>query len=551
MRAFFLPFIKDALLKAGIETDKEIQIDKPTDKKFGDFSTNIAFLLAKEARKNPRELAGQLIALFAFPDGTVTKTEVAGPGFINFHLDPAFVMRSAGTVLEEGESFGCNESGNGQKAIVEYVSANPTGPLTVGRGRGGVLGDCIANLLETQGYAVTREYYFNDAGRQMQILAESVRFRYLEKCGQAIEFPTTHYQGDYIGDIAETLFIEHGDDLASRDDLALFKETAEGIIFSSIRRTLERLSITHDKFFNEHTLYLSHEGKPSGNQQVIDALEAKEFIGRYDGATWFMTTKLGQEKDKVLIKSSGDPSYRLPDIAYHVTKFERGFDLMVNVFGADHIDEYPDVQEALKILGYDTSKIRVAINQFVTTTVGGETVKMSTRKGNADLLDDLIDDVGADATRLFFIMRSKDSHLNFDVELAKKQSKDNPVFYLQYAHARICSLVRMAEKEVGFDENAATGAVLPLLSSEAEIDLASALLDFPDVIQSSLRQLEPQKMVEYLHTVAERYHKFYQECTILKAEPEIRDARLMLSLCVRQVLRNGFKILGISAPESM
>lgn len=551
MRAFFLPFIHDALQKAGIETDKEIQIDKPTDKKFGDFSTNIAFLLAKEARKNPRELAGQLIGLFAFPEGTVTKTEVAGPGFINFHLDPAFVMRSASAVLRQGEAFGCTESGKGQKAIVEYVSANPTGPLTIGRGRGGVLGDCIANLLETQGYEVTREYYFNDAGRQMQILAESVRYRYLEKCGHEIEFPTTHYQGDYIGDVAETLFIEHGDELAATDELTIFKETAEGIIFSSIRKTLERLSITHDKFFNEHTLYLSHEGKPSRNQQVIDALDAKGFIGNYDGATWFMTTKLGQEKDKVLIKSSGDPSYRLPDIAYHVTKFERGFDLMVNVFGADHIDEYPDVLEALKILGYDASKVKIAINQFVTTTVGGQTVKMSTRKGNADLLDDLIDDVGADATRLFFIMRGKDSHLNFDVELAKKQSKDNPVFYLQYAHARICSLVRMAEKEVGFDETAATGEGLPLLSSEPEIDLASALLDFPDLIHASLRLLEPQKMVEYLHTVAERYHKFYQECPILKADESIRAARLELSLAVRQVLRNGFRILGISAPESM
>ena len=551
MRAFFLPFIHDALQKAGIETDKEIQIDKPTDKKFGDFSTNIAFLLAKEARKNPRELATQLIGLFAFPEGTVTKTEVAGPGFINFYLDAPFVMRSASAVLRQGEAFGCTESGKGQKAIVEYVSANPTGPLTIGRGRGGVLGDCIANLLETQGYAVTREYYFNDAGRQMQILAESVRFRYLEKCGQAIEFPTTHYQGDYIGEIAETLFIEHGDELAATDELTLFKETAEGIIFSSIRKTLERLSITHDKFFNEHTLYQSREGEPSANRKVIDALEAKGFIGRYDGATWFMTTKLGQEKDKVLIKSSGDPSYRLPDIAYHVTKFERGFDLMVNVFGADHIDEYPDVLEALKILGYDASKVKIAINQFVTTTVGGQTVKMSTRKGNADLLDDLIDDVGADATRLFFIMRGKDSHLNFDVELAKKQSKDNPVFYLQYAHARICSLVRMASQEIGFDESSATGEGLPLLSSEPEIDLASALLDFPDLIHASLRLLEPQKMVEYLHTVAERYHKFYQECPILKADESIRAARLELSLAVRQVLRNGFRILGISAPESM
>ncbi len=551
MRAFFLPFIQDALQKAGIETDKEIQIDKPTDKKFGDFSTNIAFLLAKEARKNPRELAGQLIGLLSFPDGTVTKTEVAGPGFINFHLDPAFIMRSASAVLDQGAAFGCNESGKGQKAIVEYVSANPTGPLTVGRGRGGVLGDCIANLLETQGYEVTREYYFNDAGRQMQILAESVRYRYLEKCGQTVEFPETHYQGDYIGDIAETLFIEHGDELVSRDDLTLFKETAEGIIFSSIRRTLERIGIKHDSFFNEHILYQKQANRPSANNAVILSLDTENFIGNYDGAIWFMTTKLGQEKDKVLIKSSGDPSYRLPDIAYHVTKFERGFDLMVNVFGADHIDEYPDVLEALKILGYDASKVKIAINQFVTTTVGGQTVKMSTRKGNADLLDDLIDDVGADATRLFFIMRSKDSHLNFDVELAKKQSKDNPVFYLQYAHARICSLVRMASKEVGFDESSVIGEGLPLLASEAEIDLASALLDFPDVIASCLRQLEPQKMVEYLHTVAERYHKFYQECPILKAEPEIRDARLVLSLCVRQVLQNGFRILGISAPESM
>jgi len=476
MRAFFLPFIQETLLKAGIETDKEIQIEKPTDKKFGDFSTNIAFLLAKEAKRNPRELAGQLIGHLSFPEGTVTKTDVAGPGFINFHLDPAFIMRSAKAVLDQGETFGTISSCKGQKAIVEYVSANPTGPLTVGRGRGGVLGDCIANLLETQGYEVTREYYFNDAGRQMQILAESVRYRYLQRCGQEIEFPETHYQGDYISDIAETIFIEHGNELASHDDLALFKETAEGIIFSSIRRTLERLSITHDAFFNEHTLYLAHDGGISRNQSVIDALDQKGFIGRYENATWFMTTKLRQEKDKVLIKSSGDPSYRLPDIAYHVTKFERGFDLMVNVFGADHIDEYPDVQEALKILGYD---------------------------------------------------------------------------YLQYAHARICSLMRMAEKEVGFIESAATGEGLPLLTSDPEIELASSLLDYTDVIQSCLRFLEPQKMVEYLHTVAEHYHKFYQECPILKAEPEIRTARLELSLCVRQVLRNGFRILGISAPESM
>jgi arginyl-tRNA synthetase len=378
-----------------------------------------------------------------------------------------------------------------------------------------------------------------------------VRYRYLERCGEPVTFPETHYQGDYIRDIAETLFIEHGSSLAATEKLDVFKETAESIIFASIRKTLSRISIVHDSFFNEHTLYSSAENGISPNQAVIEALDAKGFISRHENATWFLTTKLGQEKDKVLIKSSGDPSYRLPDIAYHITKFDRGYSLMVNVFGADHIDEYPDVAEALKILGYDTARIRVAINQFVTTTVGGETVKMSTRKGNADLLDDLIDEVGVDATRLFFIMRSKDSHLNFDIDLAKKQSKDNPVFYLQYAHARICSLLRMAGKETGFDPAAATGLKLELLQNPLETQLGLALLDFPEVIQSSLRFLEPQKMVEYLHGIAELYHKFYQECTILKAEPAICEARLELSLTVRQVLRNGFRLLGISAPESM
>ena len=552
MREFFLPVIKKALIAAGIATDKPIQIEQPADKKFGDFSTNIALLSAKECRRNPRELAQEIIRHLEFPPDTIANIEVAGAGFINFYLTPLFIMRSVEQVLRDGDEFGKTTEGAGKKAIVEYVSANPTGPLTIGRGRGGVLGDCIANLLETQGFAVTREYYFNDTGRQMQILGESVRLRYLERCGAVVEFPATHYQGDYIGDIADTIVAEHGSSLQESDDITLFKKSAEAIIFGSIRTTLGRLGIRHDSFFNEHTLYQAEAGKCSANQQVIEALRAKAFISDYDGATWFLTTKLGQEKDKVLIKSTGEPSYRLPDIAYHITKFERGFDMMVNVFGADHIDEYPDVLEALKILGYDTERIKIAINQFVTTTVDGQTLKMSTRKGNADLLDDLIDDVGADATRLFFIMRGKDSHLNFDVELAKKQSKENPVFYLQYAHARICSLLRMALQEIGFDPTtSAEQQLLQRLSSPVELQLGFALLDYPAMIKTSLRLLEPQKMVEYLHSLAELFHRFYQECPILKAEPDICKARLFLALATRQVLRNGFRILGVSAPESM
>ncbi|NEX11341.1 MAG: arginine--tRNA ligase [Prosthecochloris sp.] len=551
MQEYLIASIQQALLASGIEPPKEITIEKPSNKQFGDFSTNIALTLAKECRKNPRQLAEEISAKLEFRPETVDKTTIAGPGFINFYLTPAFIMQSVEQVLNEGDQFGKTCTGKGQTAIVEYVSANPTGPLTIGRGRGGVLGDCIANLLDSQGYKVTREYYFNDAGRQMTILAESVRLRYLECCGEEIAFPDTHYQGDYISDIAAKLFEKHGIELKEVSQLDEFKQIAETYIFASIKNTLHRLNIHHDSFFNEHKLYQPGQNGKSPNEQVVDALDKAGYISNYDGAVWFTTTKLGQEKDKVLIKSTGEPSYRLPDIAYHVTKYERTFSEIINVFGADHIDEYPDVIEALRILGYDPGRIKVAINQFVTTTVNGETVKMSTRKGNADLLDDLIDDVGADATRLFFIMRSKDSHLNFDVELAKKQSRDNPVFYLQYAHARICSLVKLAEQEIGFTQSDIGAHLMQNLDSPHELQLGLALLDFPEVISSAVRMLEPQKMVEYLHHVAELYHRFYQDCPILKAEPDICKARLFLSLATRQVLQNGFRILGVTAPTAM
>ncbi len=377
MREYLTEHIKQALHKASIPASRAIKIEKPSDSRFGDFSTNIALVLAGECGMNPRQLAQKITENLSFSETTVSKTEIAGPGFINFYLEPAFIMKQVEQIITSSDRFGRGAAGEGKNAIVEYVSANPTGPLTIGRGRGGVLGDCIANILEAHGYTVTREYYFNDAGRQMSILSESVRLRYIELCGIAVEFPETHYQGDYIREIAAAILEKHGEKLVESDSTELFKQTAETHIFTHIKNTLHRLDITHDSYFNEHRLYQEDESGISPNQQVIDALRQKGFIDHYDGATWFMTTRLGQEKDKVLVKSSGEPSYRLPDIAYHVTKFERGFDEIVNIFGADHIDEYPDVIEALKILGYDTDRIRVAINQFVTTTVNGETVKMS------------------------------------------------------------------------------------------------------------------------------------------------------------------------------
>jgi arginyl-tRNA synthetase (EC 6.1.1.19) len=485
MKALLISGIQSALNELGVNTSREILIEKPADERFGDASTNIAMVLARELKKNPRQIAADIVSRLPFRSDIVERTEVAGAGFINFYLAKPFVIKSVQEILLQGERYGNSQVGAGKKAIVEYVSANPTGPLTVGRGRGGVLGDTIANLLEAQGYEVTREYYFNNAGRQMRILADSVRLRYLELCGETVDFPSDYYQGEYIKDIARKIYNQYGTSKKDCTSLYFFKDFAESEIFESIKRTLHRLGIRHNSFFNELELYRRECDAPSPNDRVVEELRKRGFIEHKDGAVWFKTSLLGKTAvnkdtkeevpvDTVLIKSNGEPSYRLPDIAYHITKFERGFDLIVNVFGADHIDEYPDVLRALKVLGYDTSRIRVAINQFVTTVVNGEVVKMSTRKGNADLLDDLIDEVGADATRFFFMMRSKDTHLNFDLALAKKQSSDNPVFYLQYAHARICGILRVAAETSGFEPKASEYDMLMHLSLKEELDLANS-----------------------------------------------------------------------------
>ncbi len=560
MKDLLITEIKKALAEVGAEPSREILIEKPNDDKFGDASSNVAMTLAKELKKNPRQIAQELVSKFKFNPEQIERVDIAGAGFINFYFSKSLLQQSVAQILAQGEQFGKSSVGVGKKAIVEYVSANPTGPLTVGRGRGGVLGDCIANLLEAQGYSVTREYYFNNAGRQMRILADSVRLRYLERCGDAITFPDDYYQGDYIKDIAEKIFSEKGDALKGETDLSFFKEFAEAEIFASIKRTLLRLGIQHDSFFNENSLYEKMESGKSRNEQVLDMLDQKGFIERKDGAVWFKTSLLGKKKvedgkeipvDTVLVKSNGEPSYRLPDIAYHTTKYARGFDLIVNVFGADHIDEYPDVIRALDVLGYDTSRIKVAINQFVTTTINGEQVKMSTRKGNADTLDALIDEVGADATRFFFVMRAKETHLNFDLELAKKQSSDNPVFYLQYAHARICGIIRVAEEKAMLNAEAIPSDFVKVLNAKEELDLAKELMRFPDAVSYAANSLEPQKMITYLNGVAELFHKFYQECRIVGEEESVMKSRLLLALATRQVLRNGFKTLGISAPERM
>ncbi len=396
-------------------------IEVPKREGQGDFSTNFALVAAGIDKRKPRDLAAPMAELLA-AQPMIARVEIAGPGFINIFLDPAIWATVLPSIAEQGERFGCSSVGNGRRVLVEFVSANPTGPLSVGHGRNAVLGDAIARVLTASGYAVQREYYFNDAGRQMRVLGESTRARYLELLGLPNTFPEDGYQGDYIYDIARAMIEEAGDGFKTAE-VAVFKDRAQHAIFADIDATLKRIGIGFDTYFNEHTLY--EDGRI---YEVVDALRAKNLVYEKEGATWFKTSELGQEQDRVIIKSTGEPTYRLPDIAYHRDKFQRGYDWMVNVFGSDHIATVPDVLAGVRALGYDDTRITVVLYQFVTLLRDGKQVKMSTRKATFVTVDELVDEVGPDALRFFFLMRKPDSLIEFDLDLAKKQSQENPVF---------------------------------------------------------------------------------------------------------------------------
>jgi arginyl-tRNA synthetase len=546
----------------GIPVEFEPEFETPNNPDHGDLATNTAMQLARYLRRAPRAIADDIAErLRARPldPKRIAAVEVAGAGFLNFRFSEHYLAAAVEDLIRAGDDFGRTGSGAGLRALVEYVSANPTGPLTVGHGRNAVLGDTVANLLEWTGHDVTREYYFNDAGRQMRILGESVRARYEaivnpdlprkqikiaenEWADVPEKFPEDGYLGEYIVDIARTLHEKKGNELLGADD-GPFKEAAEKAIFADIEGTMRRLGIRIDTYFNEHSLYQDNRV-----WDTLDALRKKGYVYEKDGAVWFKTTEFGKEQDTVLVKSSGEPTYRLPDIAYHVDKFERGFDRMVDVFGADHIATYPDVLEGLRVLGYDPGRVDVVIYQFVTLVRAGEPVKMSTRKANYVTLDELMDEVGEDVTRYFFLMRSPNTHLEFDLDLAKEASEKNPVFYLQYAHARICSILRKAE-EVGFAFGET--ANLSLLQHEAEIVLMKELLRLPEILERTCSNKEPHQVASYLRDVAVAFTQFYGHCRIIGEEKELATARMHLARASSIVLRNGLRVLGISAPERM
>ena len=544
MKEFLREQFLAALTSLGLPVDAPIMFEKPRVAGHGDLTTNVAMVLAKKAGRNPRDVAAELIKRLAIDPTLIRAIDVAGPGFINISLTEKFFRSQLNDLIARGTSYGRSSLGRGVKVQVEFVSANPTGPLTVGHGRGAVFGDTVARLMEWTGHDVTREYYFNNAGRQMRILGDSVRLRYLGLLGDAVEFPQDYYQGEYIKDIARHLVEHHGDNLRKEPAEGKFKQQAESEIFDDIKKTLKSIGIEFASFFNENSLY--EDGKIT---EVIAELRSKGLAYDQDGAVWFKTSSLGLEKDKVIVKSTGEPTYRLPDIAYHREKFRRGYQLIIDVFGADHVATYPDVLAGVKALGLDEKKIKVLIHQFVTITQEGEVVKMSTRKANFITLDELIAEVGADVVRYFFIMRTISSHLNFDLGLAKQQSDENPVYYLQYAHARISSILRFAGVQ-GSDKPPA-GANMELLTGAAELELIKDLLQFPEIIEVSTASYEPHRLADYLHGLAGIFHKFYHEHRVVSEDVPLTEARLALCSATRTVLRNGFAVLGISAPDQM
>ncbi|MEX1136261.1 MAG: arginine--tRNA ligase [Balneolales bacterium] len=543
MKLYLTEIISEAAKKVSGDVElPPVTIEKPRIPEHGDAATNIALQLANPLKKSPRIIAEDIVEALIYDPAKIKEVQIAGPGFINFRFADEGLHEVLVKVEKEGEEFGKSNLNAGQRIQVEFVSANPTGPLTVGHGRNAVLGDTIARLLEWTGAQVDREYYFNNAGRQMRVLGESVKYRYLELLGEDMEFPEGGYEGEYIRDVAIKLHEANGEKLRDVSPESIFKEAAESAIFKEIKNTLKRMNIEMDAFFNENKLYDS-----GAIDKVLDHLGEEGLIYEKDGATWFKTTSFGKDQDTVLKKSTGEPTYRLPDIAYHANKLERGYDLCVDVFGADHIATYPDVLSALKAMGYDPNKVDVLVYQFVTIIKDGKPFKMSTRKANYVTLDELMDEVGADVTRFFFLMRSPNTHLEFDIGQAKEAGEKNPVFYLQYAHARIKSIFRKASEE--YDLKGSTDYTK--LDHPSETRLIKRISEFPDAIESAAVTKEPHRLINYLNELAVDFHKFYHDCHILGEEQGLAKARIALLLIVARVLANGLGILGISAPDRM
>jgi arginyl-tRNA synthetase len=529
----------------------EITVETPKEKEHGEFSTNIAMQLAKQVRKAPVQTAAILIANMDFTNTYISKAECAGPGFINFFLNNSWLYETLRIINREREDYGRINIGQGKKVMVEYVSANPTGPLHMGNARGGALGDCIASVLWAAGYDVTREFYINDAGNQMEKFGISLEARYMQimKGKEAVQFPEDGYQGEDITDHMKNYVEQYGDKLLDVNPEQRRRELVEYALpenLERIKKGLEAYGIKYDVWFSEQSLYDSGEF-----EETLNFLKENNLVTEKDGAQWFKATNFGVEKDEVIIRNNGLPTYFASDIAYHRNKFlKRGFDRVINLLGADHHGHVARMKAAVGALGIDSSKFDIVIFQLVRLFKDGEVARMSKRTGRAISLEDLLEEVGRDAARFIFNTKASGSHLDFDLDLAVKQSNENPVYYVQYAHARICSMLRLIESE-GITLPGVDDAELTLLTAPEEIDLIRKLAEYPDEIRISAQTLEPSRLTRYVTDVASLFHSFYNACRVKGEEESIMNARLVLVSSTKVVIKNVLDILSISVPERM
>ena len=573
----------DSLKQSGAlpaDANPSIQVERTRDPAHGDFASNLAMMLAKAARKKPRDIAEDLVAALPTSD-TVIKVEIAGPGFINFYLSPQAFQAVVPAILEAGDNFGRATLGAGKRVQVEFVSANPTGPLHVGHGRGAAYGATVADLLDAMGFEVHREYYVNDAGRQMDILAASVWLRYLELAGEELPFPVNGYKGDYVWDVAAKLHRENGDrlrhawneiaatlpadeteggdkekyidavitqakTLLGTEDYRFVFDTGLNYILADIRDDLSHFNVNYEHWFSERSLT-----ETGAVARAIERLEQSGHVYEKEGAKWFRSSDFGDEKDRVLVRDNGQSTYFASDIAYHMDKLERGFERVIDIWGADHHGYVPRVKAAMQAVGDDPDKLDVLLVQFAVLYRGGEKMQMSTRSGQFVTLRQLRKEVGSDAARFFYVMRKCEQHMDFDLDLARSHSNDNPLYYIQYAHARVCSVFRqLEEKQLSYDQ--ASGLQqLARLTEKHEQALLSRLSRYPEVLEAAALNHEPHQLAHYLRELANDYHTYYNAHQFLVDDAEMRQARLVLIAAVKQVIANGLGLLGVSAPESM
>ena len=559
------------------EMPSKIRLDHTKDKSHGDYATNVALMLAKQANVNPKELAQTIIKQLGVAE-FIEKTEIAGPGFINFFLSSESSSSVINEIIDSGKGYGVSNIGAGQSALLEYVSANPTGPLHVGHGRGAAYGATVSNLLRTVGFKVDNEYYVNDAGRQMDILTVSIFLRYLELFGEKVRFPDNGYQGSYIKEIVGSISERYGDtfqiestlvfdgickdgidggdkeshideliarskDLLGADFKSIFEVGIESIL-NGIKEDLADFGVVFEKWFSEQSLIDNGLAKSS-----IDKLQKSKHVYTKDGALWFRTTEYGDEKDRVVVRDNGIHTYFASDIAYHLEKFERGYDKVINVWGADHHGYIARVKASIAAFNHDPEKLEIILVQFANLYRGGKKVQMSTRSGSFVTLEDLRNEVGNDAARFFYILRKSEQHMDFDLDLAKSKTNENPVFYIQYAYARISSVFRQAQdKGINFNHK---GADLSLLLEESEKTILRELNRYKGIIESSALQYEPHQLAYYLRDLAAHFHSYYNSCPFILEDQNLTQARLSLIYATKQVLENGLHILGVSAPDSM